>query len=135
MKHNQPTSNSTILVKVVLCSDDAPFRDMLFPSLQDAAVTACVNTGQHNLTLTFSNCASSDLVATVLRADDDVHCVLMDSVDEECAVRLVSLVNGVRPEVDVFVLVQQEDVVERVGESLVDGFFLRSETDSEGTVQ
>lgn len=118
--------------KVLLVIPEPGYRRMLIKALQQAAKSL-----DNPFGIQFSGCQSAEEALSVARRDGDLQTVLVDVSTRASAEaeELVQALYALRPELDLYVLVEQdrdEAVVALMNREAIDGYFIRDEFDARG---
>lgn len=121
---------------VLIVLSDATFRRNLLKGLGAAAKSLDNPCG-----LAFSGTDCAEEALRIAREDGDLQCVLVDGLGDAAGERpwqaeaLVQALHALRPELDLYVLVdsaRDEETVGALTREAIDGFFIRDESDPRG---
>ena len=121
---------------VLIVLSDATFRRNLLKGLGAAAKSLDNPCG-----LAFSGTDCAEEALRIAREDGDLQCVLVDGLGDAAGERpwqaeaLVQSLHALRPELDLYVLVdsaRDEETVGALTREAIDGFFIRDESDPRG---
>lgn len=118
--------------KVLLVVPEAGFRRTLQKALQQAAKSL-----DNPFGIQFLGCETAEEAMAIAKGDGDLQTVLVDvgARASSAAEELVQWLYALRPELDLYVLVEQdrdEAVVALMNREAIDGYFIRDEFDARG---
>ncbi|MEY2875926.1 MAG: hypothetical protein RLZZ373_3297, partial [Pseudomonadota bacterium] len=116
---------------ILVVSDDLPRRDQIVAALNAAARP------DDPVQLTAFASDAGEPALDAVRRDGDLHLVLIDHHDaaDRSAVHLAQSINRLRPELSLYLMLEDDDtklLVEELAGDAVDGYFFRNETDHAG---
>lgn len=132
MSNLMQTAMPKPISKVLLVMPEAGLRRALQKALQQAAKSL-----DNPFGIQFIGCDSAEEALAIAKGDGDLQTVLVDAGahDSLGAEDLVQTLYALRPELDLYVLVEQnrdEAVVALMNREAIDGYFIRDEFDARG---